>query len=184
MQSAPVPERIAHDFGPTTSHKALMKYRKLRIAWSVLCGLGCILLVVLWVRSYWTAEIISHRNSRSILTVGSNHGIVYFVLAYSPLELKVQGRYWFWSQPTVSAKTPQPTWGYAKIGVVEPSTTLDLKFLNEFAMGTVPDYLLVGLCVAAGAVPWIWPRRFTLRTLLIATTLVAIVLGAIALSLP
>src|SRR5262245_49064069 len=27
--------------------------RGLRIAWSVMCGILCVLLVVLWVRSYW-----------------------------------------------------------------------------------------------------------------------------------
>ena len=30
-----------------------MKYRKLRIAWSAVCGIVCLLLIVLWVRSYW-----------------------------------------------------------------------------------------------------------------------------------
>ena len=29
-----------------------MKYRKLRIAWSIGCGMLCLLLIVLWVRSY------------------------------------------------------------------------------------------------------------------------------------
>jgi hypothetical protein len=33
-----------------------MKFRKLRILWSVLCGLACVLLIVLWVRSYWRTE--------------------------------------------------------------------------------------------------------------------------------
>jgi hypothetical protein len=30
-----------------------MRFRKLRIAWSVFWGLACVLLIVLWVRSYW-----------------------------------------------------------------------------------------------------------------------------------
>ena len=30
-----------------------MKFRKLRIAWSVVWGLAAVLLVVLWVQSYW-----------------------------------------------------------------------------------------------------------------------------------
>ena len=29
-----------------------MRFRKLRIAWSVACGIACVLLIVLWVRSY------------------------------------------------------------------------------------------------------------------------------------
>src|SRR3954471_22522324 len=30
-----------------------MSFRKLRIAWSVGCGIACVLLVALWVLSYW-----------------------------------------------------------------------------------------------------------------------------------
>src|SRR6185295_19427494 len=30
-----------------------MRFRKLRIAWSVFWGAACVLLIVLWVRSYW-----------------------------------------------------------------------------------------------------------------------------------
>ena len=33
-----------------------MKYRKLRIAWSVGCAIACVLLIALWVRSYWRAD--------------------------------------------------------------------------------------------------------------------------------
>ena len=36
----------------------LMKYRKLRIAWSVAWGVVAVLLIVLWVRSYWWAEVV------------------------------------------------------------------------------------------------------------------------------
>src|SRR5262245_32475259 len=37
----------------------LMSLRKLRIAWSAFCGLAAVLLVVLWVRSYWRVEMIA-----------------------------------------------------------------------------------------------------------------------------
>ena len=30
-----------------------MRFRKLQIAWSVACGIICLLLIGLWVRSYW-----------------------------------------------------------------------------------------------------------------------------------
>src|SRR4051795_652243 len=34
-----------------------MRFRKLRIAWSVFWGVACVLLIVLWVRSYsWNEE--------------------------------------------------------------------------------------------------------------------------------
>ena len=35
-----------------------MRYRKLRIAWSVVWGLASVLLVVLWVRSYWRVDTV------------------------------------------------------------------------------------------------------------------------------
>src|SRR6476620_2384492 len=36
----------------SSEHKPALRFRKLRIAWSVFCGLACVLLIVLWVRSY------------------------------------------------------------------------------------------------------------------------------------
>src|SRR3954451_17185227 len=33
-----------------------MRFRKLRIAWSVFWGLAAVLLIVLWVRSFWYAD--------------------------------------------------------------------------------------------------------------------------------
>ena len=33
-----------------------MKFKKLRIAWSVVCGIACMLLIVLWVWSYWYVQ--------------------------------------------------------------------------------------------------------------------------------
>ena len=35
-----------------------MRFRKLRIAFSVLCAATCVLLIVLWVRSYWWIDQI------------------------------------------------------------------------------------------------------------------------------
>ena len=39
-----------------------MKYRKLRIAWSVAWGVVAVLLCVLWVRSYWWADDVTMPN--------------------------------------------------------------------------------------------------------------------------
>ena len=42
----------------------------------------------------------------------------------------------------------------------------------------VPTWIITLLFAAAVAIPWIhWQRRFSLRTLLAATTLLAVVLG-------
>src|SRR6185295_4017804 len=34
-----------------------MRFRKLRIAWSATCLIACVLLIVLWVRSYWWEDL-------------------------------------------------------------------------------------------------------------------------------
>src|SRR4051794_29097381 len=38
-----------------------MRYRKLRIAWSMFWGLACVLLIVLWIRSYTRLDIVTYR---------------------------------------------------------------------------------------------------------------------------
>src|SRR3954464_9326953 len=38
-----------------------MRFRKLRTAWSVVCGIACLLLIVLWIRSYWRLQILEKR---------------------------------------------------------------------------------------------------------------------------
>jgi hypothetical protein len=33
-----------------------MRFRKLRIAWSVSCIVACVLLIAFWMRSYWRSD--------------------------------------------------------------------------------------------------------------------------------
>jgi hypothetical protein len=40
-----------------------MRFRKLRIAWSTTCVIACVLLLVLWVRSYWRVYVLHSPNS-------------------------------------------------------------------------------------------------------------------------
>src|SRR5262245_61885524 len=52
--------------------------RGLRIAWSVWWGILCVLLIVLWVRSYRERDFISRIDkNRWQTTLGSNNGYVY-----------------------------------------------------------------------------------------------------------
>src|SRR5262245_54822270 len=56
-----------------------MKYRKLRIAWSVVWGVVAVLLVVFWVRSYWHADqIYGHTARTKVLHFGSMRGQLTF----------------------------------------------------------------------------------------------------------
>ena len=52
-----------------------MKYRKLRIAWSVGCGFACVLLIALWVRSYaWRDRASIPLRATRFLRIDSSHG--------------------------------------------------------------------------------------------------------------
>src|SRR5262245_26868849 len=51
-----------------------MKYRKLRIAWSITWGVMATLLCVLWVRSYWWDEAIQIAPAKYVCILESDSG--------------------------------------------------------------------------------------------------------------
>src|SRR4051794_36897373 len=55
----------------------LRTFRLLRIAFSITCGIACVLLIVLWVRSYWRFDIILRFSPNSAAEIRSNGGTVY-----------------------------------------------------------------------------------------------------------
>jgi hypothetical protein len=132
-----------------------MKYHKLRIAWSVTCGVACVVLVALWVRSYYWMDIM-HQYKR----LTSAKGNVYLNQVLNCPE----GIYDEWSYPS----------GY-----------WTMRFRGQSVVPTgprglsAPYWLLVTTAVLTGGVSWLPIRRFSLSTLLIAITLVACLLGAI-----
>src|SRR4051794_31716465 len=67
--------------GSRCCYTAVMRrfLRYLRIAFSATCLIACVLLIVLWVRSYWRGEFIGRMTPSIFLTrIGSNAGSVYF----------------------------------------------------------------------------------------------------------
>src|SRR5689334_19264816 len=53
--------------------KPLLRFRKLRIAWSVFWGLACVLLIVLWVRSYWCSDVF---NGPGKFSMSTENGVI------------------------------------------------------------------------------------------------------------
>jgi hypothetical protein len=147
-----------------------MKFRKLRIAWSVGWGIGCLLLVVLWVRSYWVCDVVFHLDPNAGTTIGASSGIVYFVrldnLTSSSNTYEAHGWEYVSHKPTEGEVSPRLQFGHlanSAIGIVNIQ---------------LPCWLGALSCVVLAVLPWIrWSNRFSLRTLLIVTTLVAVVLG-------
>jgi hypothetical protein len=142
-----------------------MRFRKLRIAWSVGCGIVCVLLIVLWVRSYWICDIAyGWFGFPGYLQIDSNHGDIKLI---------------------ANAEFMQPKWRYTSC---VPSVNdrlwfakLDTKSRFGWWLNvSVPHWFSIVVTANIAAAPWFgWSNRFSLRTLLIATTLVAVMLGII-----
>jgi hypothetical protein len=149
-----------------------MRYRKLRIAWSVVWGVACVLLIALWVRSYWWADEL--RNPAGTVAM-SVQGKVHFSGAaeFYPHEQLGNGTYYLgmnlWLYHILIERRPSAAAYRHGYIVNSPTTKIVLPYL-----------LIVGTTIFLAAAPWIrLSSRFSLRTLLIATTLVAVVLGLI-----
>jgi hypothetical protein len=150
-----------------------MKYRKLRIAWSVGWGIACVLLIVLWVRSYPDEEMLwgHHLASRgySIQSLKGRLSFAYYIPDY------------YFDTATHSFST--------RNGLLVPrmpewlsSRGVEMYWQPAMFIVKVPYRYLLPFVALVASVPSI-PRlrwRFSLRTLLIVTTLVAVVLGLAA----
>jgi hypothetical protein len=148
-----------------------MRFRKLRIAWSVGCGIACVLLIVLWVRSYTPTDELK-------LPIGFLH-FAHFDTYHG--ELRV-----------LSFVTSTPRgFDYDHVDVADLGNTPYAKRRFYFARPEnswgifelwLPFWFLSLVGTGIAVLPWL-PWRFSLRTLLIATTIVAVVLGLVVWSL-
>ena len=76
-----------------------MKYRKLRIAWSVAWGAVAVLLCVLWIRSYWQIEHIFWNGEAKYLGISIHPGevtlesddTIFMPLGWSRFVLPIRG---------------------------------------------------------------------------------------------
>jgi hypothetical protein len=155
-----------------------MKFRKLRIAWSVAWGVACVLLIALWVRSYWWIDSAQISITKSqLLIVNFMHGGIGIGDQYNRADPEVSG----WTSFEIErmkamAFMPREVWDGRRINWGHAPR---MGFAEIYI--TIPYWLLIPFAIAL-ATTWIrqlrW--RFSLRTLLIATTLVAAVLGVAA----
>jgi hypothetical protein len=142
-----------------------MRFRKLRIAWSVLWGLACVLLIVLWVRSY--------RGGDSITLYESNAEAVPLTSTKGHIELladnDINANPYQWVDFVMNNNPERQSVSAIYAG-------FEVRHTWRFDSYSMPHWFAVLLSVACGAIPWLgW--RYSVRTLLIATTLVAAVLG-------
>jgi hypothetical protein len=150
-----------------------MKHRKLRIAWSVAWGVVAVLVCVLWVRSYEGSERIFRISQKHILlSISSDKGTL--TLTRSDQGLKHRRH---------SFVPPKPQgWKYDRLerDPFEDDSKFSWRWDNSVWICGAPNWLFILACVLAGIFPWIrWPKSFSLRALLLATTLVAALLGLV-----
>src|SRR3954465_7996842 len=145
-----------------------MKFRKLRIAWSTVCGAVCLLLIALSARSFERCEVISMRTTNSEVTLGSNDCTLYAIRTL-PLLLP--------AKLGVAAPTVTPAgWTHTSSKATATLKQVQFDLTPGRELIKLPDWLLLVVSIAATGAPWLG-SRFSLRTLLIATTMVAVVLG-------
>jgi hypothetical protein len=136
--------------------------RNLRIAFSATCLIACVLLIALWVRSYFYIDGLTIRGGRQITTFDGR----LFVSEKFALKKSSTSRQYM---PTIRDSFHHNV-RYFSFALGEA-----LRRGRGFA---IPYWCILFPAAAAITLPWLrW--RFSLRTLLIATTLVAIVLGLI-----
>jgi hypothetical protein len=140
-----------------------MTFRKLQIAWSVFWGVAGVLLVVLWVRSYWwddEATFVCSSRTKLLLAVEYGETVAHYeplLFAGMPRSMLESHSRWLYGVPGVHNRVAF---------TIEP----------EHFVVMIPIWFWCVLSTIFAAGPWLsW--HFRLRTLLIATTLVALVLG-------
>jgi hypothetical protein len=146
-----------------------MKHRKLRIAWSVAWGVLCVLLIALWVRSYSGTDSAMYMGLANFLDVNSVRGRV--IVHYGENGSPRDSEFSWGSEPGIFTYSDIPT---------DHTFWIDNSLAFGEFIAAIPHWSFVSLFAIVGALPWISKvKRFSLRTLLIAMTLVAVALGLI-----
>ena len=155
-----------------------MKYRKLRIAWLVAWGVVAVSVTVFWWRSYSTLDAVwwPPTDQRAI-SVESLLGRVW-LRNYRTYPPAIVVPFHIRHLPMMNGWKAQTAGGF--LGFNYRYDTGMKGRSGRTTSISVPHWFALLSCIPIGAVSWAkWSNRFSLRTLLIATTLVAVVLGLI-----
>ena len=149
-------------------------FKYLRIAFSATCLVVCVLLIVLWVRSYWWLNLITGplTPSKTLVLTSSNGFFAVGTLSSTTYIWKFDR----WSQEDLLLQM--------KAAGMPANTKSWVWQLTHFRLvngGLESSYLypLSVMGIVAGVLGWPFAWRFSLRTLLIAMTAVAVVLGLV-----
>jgi hypothetical protein len=134
----------------------------LRIAWSVLFAGACCIFFLLWVRSYWAIDHIDFMVKSQRIEGDSDRGQLWLAI-YKAAPLP-------WVRPDNS---PPPVFRTGQ-------RFFRIQYGETGGIIFIPHRYLIALLVVCAGVPWIsWSTRFSLRTLLIAISVAAILLALV-----
>jgi hypothetical protein len=146
-----------------------MRFRKLRIAWTAFFAALAVAFVVLWVAS------ISHVIFINFPAI-KNHCITAYPIR-NALVVCDEGNRRPNRPAGIEISSPPSYWPAAESQVIQHGPFVEYPSLIGTAYG-VSFWLLIILSSSLAPLSWLhW--RFSLRTILIATTLVAVVLGLV-----
>lgn len=150
-----------------------MRFCELRIVWSVVWGVPGVLVLLLWVRSYWWGDYWG----RPHVEVSSMNGSIGYQILQSPYSFQRDSYY-----ECRSVKEIFRNWGPPSTRGDDAKRRLVTFRWDYFSYpACIPHWAVCLPCLLLAIVPWVrqlnW--RFSLRTMLIVTALVATGLGAI-----
>lgn len=137
--------------------------RPLRIAVSVVSGLGCMLVIVFWIRSYWSLDVVWNGRTDAI-ELSSYQGRLYYYDGPAFISLELRWQY-------TSTAIDDSLTGYH----FQPAAFSPMPAYRSYSL----SYAVVLAAMLYGSVAVWLPWRYSLRTLLLVTTAVAILLGLI-----
>jgi len=151
--------------------------RSLRIAFTVFFGIACVLLVVLWVRSFHKKDDLRGLVGDTVLNIQSLRG----ELGIGNWGWRFSRFPWRLSNENVD-DSMERLWRPVKDR--RPLSLVGVRwqhFAPEMTMVVVRYWALVLLAATLAVAPWMHSLRwrFSLRTLLVVITTVAVVLGLI-----
>jgi hypothetical protein len=143
-----------------------MRFRKLRIAWSAVFGLLCLLMVAWWIRGYWWQD----------------DGFVKFVPSQQVQYSAGEGRMCLWFEHSQTNKWYgwDGTAIQVRTGPTVPNRIpwFDVGFWPHMTRVYAAHCFLTMVLGSLAAVVWC-PRRFSIRGILITTAVIATILSVI-----
>jgi hypothetical protein len=149
--------------------------RVLRITASAVCGALCVLLIVLWARGYWYFDGFETLTNSRLLRIWNVDGrLVLELLKPSPNQTVAALHRLSWGRPYLCEPIDLSGARIAATGGYQFGHASGLMRTITWA----PHWAFVLLFGSLAVAPWIkWSTQFSLRTLLIVATLIAVVLG-------